>query len=119
MEMRIASMPTLVLTCGPHRVDFLFGAYCFEEGGPCLVAVECDGHEFHERDKTQAARDKSRDRDPAPLQGIQVLRFTGFEIHRDAAACAMQVVALLAKRSDDPFDRMQARIEYTKCAWAE
>jgi very-short-patch-repair endonuclease len=54
------------------------------------VAVECDGHDFHERTKEQAERDRRRDRD-LQTEGWRVLRFTGSEIHRSAAGCAAQV----------------------------
>lgn len=54
------------------------------------IAIECDGHNFHERTKEQAMRDKARDR-ALVAAGIQVLRFTGSEIFRDAAACAKEV----------------------------
>lgn len=56
------------------------------------IAVECDGHEFHERTKEQARHDRSRDRTLAAA-GWTVLRFTGSEIHRDAVACAREVMA--------------------------
>jgi very-short-patch-repair endonuclease len=65
---------------GSYRLDFLFAH--IDRNGRKLVAVECDGHNFHERTKEQAARDKSRDRYLAS-QGITVLRFTGSEIYRD------------------------------------
>lgn len=72
-----------------YRVDFLFwiehGLY--REG----VVIECDGHEFHERTKQQAERDKRRDR-AIVAAGFPVLRFTGSEIVRDPAACAEEVL---------------------------
>ena len=89
--------------CGSYRVDFLFIGYCFEEA-LAIVAVECDGHDFHEKNKEQAARDKSRDRDLA-LMGIQVMRFTGSEIHRDAVRCVKQVFEFLTNRSTEAFER--------------
>lgn len=54
------------------------------------IVIECDGHEFHERTKEQAARDRQRDRD---LQGwgYLVLRFTGAELYRDPMECASEV----------------------------
>lgn len=64
--------------CVPHRVDFLFIGFCHDLK-PTLVAVECDGHDFHERNKEQVAIDKSRDRELASM-GIQVMHFTGSEI---------------------------------------
>lgn len=59
---------------------------------PKLFVVECDGHDFHERTKGQAARDRSRDR---ALQGFgaTVLRFTGSEIVSDPRGCAGEVGA--------------------------
>ncbi|MEM1085859.1 MAG: DUF559 domain-containing protein [Verrucomicrobiota bacterium] len=46
------------------------------------IAVECDGHNFHEKTPAQAAKDKRRDR--FLLQnGYPVMRFTGSEIYRD------------------------------------
>jgi very-short-patch-repair endonuclease len=70
------------------RVDFLV---TFE--GHAIV-VECDGHEFHERTKAQAERDRSRDRKLQRL-GYTVFRFTGREIVRDPVACAHQVLEML------------------------
>lgn len=77
------------------RVDFavLFNA----KNGAGLVAVECDGHDFHERTKEQAARDRSRDR-TFLLAGIPLLRFTGSEIWRDPYACARQISSLIEDR---------------------
>ena len=54
------------------------------------IAVECDGHAFHEKTKEQAAHDKARDRFLI-TQGWTVMRFTGSELHADATGCAHQV----------------------------
>lgn len=56
----------------------------------CHVFVECDGHNFHERTKEQAKRDRSRDRYIQSL-GFPVLRFTGSEIYDDPIKCAEEV----------------------------
>lgn len=61
------------------------------------VFVECDGHEFHERTKEQAAHDRQKDR-AIQTAGIPILRFTGSEIYRDAVACAAQVLDVLHAR---------------------
>ncbi len=58
------------------------------------IIVECDGHEFHEKTKEQAAHDKRRDR-ALFSEGWPVLRFTGSEIRADAAGCARQVLDAL------------------------
>lgn len=76
------------------RVDFLIHAFDFARLGGRQrwrpLIVECDGHDFHERTKAQAARDRSRDRE-FQLLDYSVLRFTGSELYRDAWACAAQV----------------------------
>lgn len=59
--------------------------------GGVRIAIECDGHDFHERTPEQAQRDKSRDRFLSE-QGWIVLRFTGREITRDARSCALQAI---------------------------
>lgn len=46
------------------------------------IAAEVDGHDFHERTKSQATRDRRRDRD-LTAAGWIVLRFTGSEIYSD------------------------------------
>lgn len=66
------------------------------------IAVECDGHQFHERTKDQARHDKSRDRELAKL-GFRILRFTGSEIYRSSFACAADVL-LLARSIFDEWD---------------
>jgi hypothetical protein len=83
--------------CGRHyRVDFLFAAKT-NAIKPVLFAVECDGHDFHEKTKDQAARDKQRDRELLGL-GVTVLRYTGSEIHANARHCAFQAITLTYNR---------------------
>jgi very-short-patch-repair endonuclease len=69
-----------------YRVDFAFEAQ--------KLIVECDGHDFHERTKEQATRDKRRDRDLLKL-GWRTIRFTGSEIFKDPDACAKEVAEML------------------------
>lgn len=87
------------------RVDFVLGAVSAEKGRVYLV-VECDGHDFHERTKEQAEKDRSRDR---RLQdaGYRIYRFTGREIYREARECATQALLLLSdiQRKDRGGDR--------------
>jgi very-short-patch-repair endonuclease len=73
------------------RVDFLVHAYDEEADAWKVLVVECDGHDFHERTKEQAAKDRSRDRE-AQLAGYSVFRFTGSELWRDPWGCAAKVV---------------------------
>lgn len=73
---------------GKYRADFLLWFSIGRHHGG--VIVECDGHDFHERTKEQAARDKRRDRDLLAA-GYPVMRFTGSEIYKDPIGCAEQV----------------------------
>lgn len=75
-----------------HRVDFLVA-----RNGTRAV-VECDGHDYHERTKEQAKRDRSADR-AYQKAGYAVLRFTGSEIYRNAEGCAVEVFTLLGAQS--------------------
>lgn len=85
-----------------YVVDFLVTT-----GTGRRLAVECDGHDFHERTKAQAAHDRRRDRELLML-GIPTLRFTGSEIYRDAARCAADAwSAVLALLDADEAARQQ------------
>lgn len=67
-----------------YRVDILIMADA--NGGWGFVAIECDGHDWHDRTKQQAAYDRARDRELLRI-GIPTLRFTGSEIYHDAFRC--------------------------------
>ncbi len=60
------------------RADFKVNWLSEDSQG--ALAIECDGHEWHERTKEQAARDRHKDRRRL-ARGIPTLRFTGSEIH--------------------------------------
>lgn len=82
---------------GSYRADFVL-SYVFWGCPPDEVdvrkrfCIECDGHEFHERTKEQARRDRARDR-WFQAEGFAVLRFTGSEIFADAQKCAAEIHA--------------------------
>lgn len=86
---------------GNYRVDFMI----LIRGNANLtrIAVECDGHDFHEKTKEQAARDKKRDRDLL-LAGVKVLRFTGSEIYRDAIGCFTQIQQAVCQAVSEAID---------------
>jgi hypothetical protein len=65
---------------GRHRVDFLI-----DLGFRGLVAIECDGADYHQ-DK---AKDEARDRDLREQHGIKVFRVAGTDIWRDNAMISM------------------------------
>ena len=65
-----------------YRIDFaLLYPRCDGNEDKIKVAIECDGHEFHERTKEQAKRDKEKDRF-LQSKGWLVARFTGSEIYK-------------------------------------
>lgn len=73
----------------PFRLDFAFVA---ADGRK--LAVEVDGHDFHDRTVDQATWDRKRDRYLA-LGNWRVVRFTGTEVHRGAFTCASEILAHL------------------------
>ena len=87
------------VTINNYRADFYLQAFGISApweppvrvtGLLARLVIECDGHEFHERTKEQAARDRRRDR-WFQTHGITVLRFTGSEIWTDPLGCIDQV----------------------------
>lgn len=77
---------------GKYRVDVLFVR------GERKLVVECDGHDFHERTKEQAATDKARDRALLAM-GFAVMRFTGSEIWANPFIPAKEAIDYLMGRS--------------------
>lgn len=76
---------------GKYRLDF--GLFFFS-GDDCLkLAIECDGHDFHEKTKQQAAHDKRRDRAIAAA-GYTMLRFTGSEIYKSVEDCVSEITSI-------------------------
>jgi very-short-patch-repair endonuclease len=86
---------------GTYRVDLAIwdASLPFELRNPRMMIVECDGHDFHEKTKEQARKDKQRDRF-LQSKGYKVLRFTGSEIWADPDACAEEVYSQLAIDDD-------------------
>lgn len=88
----------LVLEGSKIRVDFLLVPYT-EDDCPQIV-IECDGHDYHERTKEQAAKDRSRDR-LLRRNGYEVMRFTGSEIYQKPYRCASEVITLFRSLTSD------------------
>lgn len=82
---------------GPYRVDFLLEFRPPVLPEPVRVVVECDGHDFHERTKQQASRDKKRDR-YLQAHGYVVMRFSGSDIWKDPAGCVEEVIDFTQQR---------------------
>lgn len=75
-----------------YILDFaIIGSDKFRE---IKLAVECDGHEFHERTKEQVAYRNRRDMDLQKL-GFDILHFSGAEIVEDPVDCAYRTLDYL------------------------
>jgi very-short-patch-repair endonuclease len=81
---------------GRYRIDFDVSFDPLEAscGGEFHVYIECDGHEYHERTKEQAARDRRKDRMFAAYHA-PLLRFTGAEIVNDLNGCVEEIGRVL------------------------
>lgn len=80
-----------------YRVDLLVRLTKFISAVDSIeyaFAIECDGHDYHERTKEQAARDRQRERD-LMNHGIAVIRFTGSEIYDDPFGCAREAIQIM------------------------
>lgn len=109
-----------------YRVDFLVYLSRFGTVGatqenhffPELVklVVEVDGHDFHEKTKQQASRDRDRDR-KLLLSGCPVIRFTGSDVFNDPRYCAEQIDDQLNEYASILFNeyRKQGRLEELIC----
>jgi very-short-patch-repair endonuclease len=87
---------------GEHRVDFLLTLDATQRGkrevrsSSKKMIIECDGHDFHERTKQQASRDRERDRNLQSF-GFLVFRYTGRDIWSDVFSCASEAIDALAE----------------------
>jgi very-short-patch-repair endonuclease len=81
---------------GKYRVDFLVG--CIGVANSKIynreVIVECDGHNFHDKDKKQRAYEKARDR-YFQSEGLTVFHYTGAEIAGNPIDAASEIVSFL------------------------
>jgi hypothetical protein len=74
-----------------------------------VLVIEADGHDFHERTKEQARRDRSRDRAMIG-RGWTPIRFTGQEIYEAPLTCADQAYTMWRTRQIDYISRLE--LEY-------
>jgi len=77
-----------------YRVDFLLTYE--KENKLSRLIIECDGHEFHEKTKEQAARDKKRERFLQDC-GYKIHRYSGSEIFKDVFEAANEALKSLTK----------------------
>jgi very-short-patch-repair endonuclease len=83
-----------------YRVDFLVvfqPKFQKDRCNKCLsIVIECDGHDWHEKTKEQAARDKKRDRELLKKNYL-VIRFTGSEIVNDSNNAMLDIAKVIIK----------------------
>jgi len=65
---------------------------------PHRLAIEIDGHDYHERTKDQATRGKRRARD-LQLLGWTVLPYTGSDVWNDPFGCCEDVNRFIARHA--------------------
>lgn len=79
-------------TVDRYRIDLVV-SFLFH-GAELHLAIECDGHAFHEKTKAHARKDRSRERALTYLC-YRVVRFTGSEIYASPRQCAAEVMNLV------------------------
>ncbi|MGB0218805.1 MAG: endonuclease domain-containing protein [Sinimarinibacterium flocculans] len=75
---------------GPFRPDFGVARIGWRPGQVPPLVVECDGFSHHDLTRQQADNDRVRTR-YLVARGAAVLRFSGREISRQSAACAVEI----------------------------
>jgi very-short-patch-repair endonuclease len=91
-KISISSQEEVVCGKKVYRPDFLVSAII--GGKEKLLVIECDGHNFHEKTKEQAIKDRQRERD-LTKNGYIVVRFTGSEIFNNLYKCVIEIKEIL------------------------
>lgn len=114
--------PQKVIECygASYRVDFLFTLYRFNSGGkPRLwgnTIVEIDGHDFHEKTKVQASRDKKRDRDLL-AEGYVTMRYSGSDVFNGPMQCVEEVFFRLDHSASETVKSFEDRGALSELLW--
>lgn len=77
-----------------YFVDFSIELMSDDGSYSMSYAIECDGHDFHEKTKEQVAHDKQRERILLNYFS-KVIRFSGSEIYNDANKCVQEVLEII------------------------
>lgn len=98
-----------------YRADFLltYQSSIPGFGKERQLIVECDGHDYHDKTKQQASRDKERDREMKKL-GYEVFRFTGSDIWNDVYSCAKEAVDMVTGITEMKRERKKSSVNKTK-----
>lgn len=78
-----------------YRIDLMFDSEECENPhvkySPYKLAIECDGHDFHEKTKEQVRKRNQRDMN-LKKSGIDVTHFSGSQIYNDPFGCAKELI---------------------------
>lgn len=107
-EHRIQSQQALVVDGRTRRIDFVL---LLDDPDPLIeaqalgvrypgIAIELDGHDFHERTKSQVIDRNERDRG-LQATGWTVFHFSGTELYRDPEKCLTEVMEFAIGRFGD------------------
>ncbi len=80
-----------------YYLDFCFIAEDCGYESDYKLAIECDGHDFHEKTKEQVIRDNERTLD-LKMAGYDLLRFSGSQIYNEPFKCAAKTMKYILKK---------------------
>jgi very-short-patch-repair endonuclease len=92
---RLEPQKQLQTSDGIFKIDFVVSAE-----PDVRLAIEIDGHDFHEKTKAQVSRDKARER-AIVRTGYTPLRFSGSEVFGNPRKCVNEVVEAIKQRRAD------------------
>jgi very-short-patch-repair endonuclease len=81
------------LTLGKYRIDFVVIVE-FPNSDVLKIAIECDGHDFHEKTKAQASKDKERDRE-LQKKGYKTFRYSGSDIVKNPSVITYDLISIV------------------------
>jgi very-short-patch-repair endonuclease len=90
--LKIRPQDNIEIDGAAYRIDFVVEAL----SGNIKFAIELDGHDFHERTKEQAARDRQRERS-ITKHGYTIIRFTGSEVFSNPRKCIEEVIEIVTR----------------------
>lgn len=89
---------------GKYRIDFVVSSHGIAPQEYCQpIAIELDGHDFHDKNKQQRAYEKARDR-YIVKGGFRILHYTGSEIVADPYKAAYEVLSMVGAYGSSPLE---------------
>jgi hypothetical protein len=109
--LRFYTQQNIQIATKQYRADFLFTLERQEwpfdpppnDVEHLRLVVEIDGHDFHEKTREQASRDKSRDRQMIS-KGYTVFRFTGSDVFNNVEGVVGEIISFIDDRVQEIID---------------